>query len=119
VIGFVLAKRYAKAAIDLAQEAGTVTEVGQDLERVAELFAGSPQLVHVFSDPTVAPNIKEKVLEDVLRKGSIQELTQRFIHVLNKKKPHPWNRRDNTVIQGPVGPAGKPYEGQGRFRFQT
>jgi F-type H+-transporting ATPase subunit delta len=85
VIGFVLAKRYAKAAIDLAQEAGTVTEVGQDLERVAELFAGSPQLVHVFSDPTVAPNIKEKVLEDVLKKGSIQELTQRFIHVLNKK----------------------------------
>lgn len=85
MIGFVLAKRYAKAVIDLAQGAGKVTEVGHDLERVAELFAESPELVHVFSDPTVASDIKEKVLADVLKKGSIQELTQRFIHVLNEK----------------------------------
>ena len=85
MIGFVLAKRYAKAIIDLAQEADSVNEVGQDLERIAELFAGSPDLVHVFSDPTVASDIKEKVLGDVLKKGSVQELTMQFIHVINKK----------------------------------
>lgn len=85
MIGLVLAKRYAKAAIDLAQEAGTVAEVGNDLERVAELFAESADLVHVFSDPTIAPDLKEKVLGDILAKGSIQELTTRFIHVLNEK----------------------------------
>jgi F-type H+-transporting ATPase subunit delta len=85
VIGFVLAKRYAKAVIGLAQEAGTVIEVGEDLGQVAELFAGSPDLVHVFSDPTIASDIREKVLGDILEKGNIQELTMRFIHVLNEK----------------------------------
>ncbi|MDF1536729.1 MAG: ATP synthase F1 subunit delta [bacterium] len=85
MIGFVLAKRYAKAVIGLAQEAGSVTEVGQELEQISGLFAENPDLVNVFSDPTIAHKIKEKVLEEILRKGSIQELTMRFIHVLNEK----------------------------------
>lgn len=82
MIGIVLAKRYAKAVIDLAQEADILKEVGQDLERIAGLFADSHELVNVFADPTIAPGAKEKVLAEVLEKGGVQELTMKFIHIV-------------------------------------
>lgn len=82
MIGIILARRYAKAVIDLAQEAGVLNEVGQDLDRIAGLFADSHALVNVFADPTIAPVAKEKVLEDVLEKGGVQDLTMEFIHVV-------------------------------------
>jgi F-type H+-transporting ATPase subunit delta len=85
VIGIVLAKRYAKAVIDLAQEAGVLKEVGQDLERIAGLFADSPELANVFADPTIAPEAKEKVLAEVLEKGGVQDLTMKFISVVLAK----------------------------------
>ncbi len=85
MIGIVLAKRYAKAVIDLAQEAGVLKETGQDLDRIAGLFADSHELVNVFADPTIAPEAKEKVLAEILEKGSVQELTMKFIHVVLAK----------------------------------
>ena len=85
MIGFMLARRYAKAVIELAREAGLVSEIGDDLRRIAVLFEGSQELVHFFTDPTVRPEMKEKVLEDLLGKGRIRDLTRRFIHVLLEK----------------------------------
>ena len=85
MIGVVLARRYAKSIIDLAQEAGILKEVGEDLDRIAELFAQSNELVNVFSDPTIASEAKEKVLAEVLKKGGVQELTMKFIHVVLQK----------------------------------
>ena len=82
MIGIVLAKRYAKSVIDLAQESGTLKEVGHDLDRIADLFAQSHELVNVFSDPTIASVAKEKVLAQVLKKGGVQELTMKFIHIV-------------------------------------
>jgi F-type H+-transporting ATPase subunit delta len=85
VIGIVLARRYAKSVIDLAQEAGILKEVGEDLDRIAGLFAQSHELVNVFSDPTITPAAKENVLAEVLEKGGVQELTMKFIHVVLQK----------------------------------
>ena len=85
MIGIVLARRYAKALIDLAQEAGVLKEAGQDLERIAGLFADSHELSNVFADPTIAPAAKEKVLAQVLKKGGVEELTMKFIHVVLAK----------------------------------
>jgi F-type H+-transporting ATPase subunit delta len=85
VIGFVLARRYAKALIDLAQEAGLLKEVGQDIERIAGLFEESHELANVFADPTIAPEAKTKVLEEILERGGVQELTMKFIHVVLMK----------------------------------
>ena len=85
MIGYVLARRYAKAIIDLAQEARLVSEIGDELKRIGELFAESHELVHLFADPTVISEMKEKVLEDLLGKGGIHDLTRRFVHVLLSK----------------------------------
>ncbi|UCG38078.1 MAG: ATP synthase F1 subunit delta [bacterium] len=85
MIGFVLARRYAKAIIDLAVEADLLAEIGEDLNTIAGLFARSPELVNVFSDPTYGADAKEKVLAGVLEKGGVQDLTMRFIGVLLRK----------------------------------
>lgn len=85
MIGIVLARRYAKAVIDLAQEAGILREVGEDLDRIADLFHESEDLVNVFSDPTVASEAKERVLAEILEKGGVQDLTMKFIHVVLQK----------------------------------
>ena len=85
MIGLVLARRYAKAIIELAREADQVSEIGEDLVRIAALFDESHELVHLYNDPTVRPEMKEKVLEDLLGKGGIRDLTRRFIHVLLAK----------------------------------
>jgi F-type H+-transporting ATPase subunit delta len=85
VIGYVLARRYAKAIIDLAGEAKLLKEVGEDLRAIAETFDQSPELVHVFSDPTVSPEEKEKVLAEVLKSAKLQDLSLKFVHVLLEK----------------------------------
>ena len=85
MIGFVLARRYAKAVIDLAQQAGRVSEVGEELARMAQVFEQSPELVHFFTDPTVRPGNKEKVLEDLMGKGGIKDLTRQFVGLLLTK----------------------------------
>lgn len=85
MIGLVLARRYANAVIDLAQEADILKEVGQDLDRIARLFDDSHELVNVFADPTIASSAKERVLADVLKKGGVQQLTMKFIHVVLQK----------------------------------
>ena len=39
MIGFILAPRYAKAVIDLAQDADQVSQIGEELNKIAGLFA--------------------------------------------------------------------------------
>ena len=85
MIGIILARRYAKAIIDLAGDENIVAEVGSDLDRLGELFTENPSLVHVFSDPTVSLGDKETVLRQILEKGAIKELTLKFVHVLLEK----------------------------------
>jgi F-type H+-transporting ATPase subunit delta len=85
VIGIILARRYARAFIDLAQKAGQVSEIGEELNKIAELFTESHELVHLFTNPTVDSEAKQKVLEELLGKRGIQDLTKRFVHVLLSK----------------------------------
>ena len=85
MIGLVLARRYAKALIDLAQGEGVVAEVGEDLANIAVLFSENHDLINVFSDPTVSTKVKGEVLESVLEKSHIQELTFKFLRVLLEK----------------------------------
>ncbi len=62
MIGFVLARRYAQAVIDLAREENIIEEVGGDLEGVAGLFEESPELAFVFADPTVSIQEKKDIV---------------------------------------------------------
>ncbi|NOY86708.1 MAG: ATP synthase F1 subunit delta [Deltaproteobacteria bacterium] len=85
MIGQVLARRYARAIMDLATEKGLVGEIGEDLKNIASLFTTSPDLENVFSDPTVPHAAKEKVLNSIFEKINVRELAGRFVSVLLEK----------------------------------
>lgn len=85
MIGFVLARRYAKALIDLSEDAGKISEVGEELVQIADVFDRSPELAHLFTDPTVRSRKKEEILRDVLEKGKTGDLTGRFLVLLLDK----------------------------------
>lgn len=85
MIGFVLARRYAQAVIDLAREESIIAEVGGDLEGVAGLFEESPELAFVFADPTISIQEKKDILSVVLDKTGVQDLTKKFVYILLEK----------------------------------
>ena len=74
-----LAGRYAAALFDLASEAGTVTAVESDLEKVAAALAESAELRAMTTDPKVSRKEAEKALWGVSALLGLSELTQNFL----------------------------------------
>ena len=85
MIGLVLARRYAKALIDLAEEAGQIPGVREELAWMDAVFGSSQELVNLFMDPTVPFAQKKKVLTELFEKGEIGDLTRRFVTLLLDK----------------------------------
>ncbi len=85
MIGFVLAKRYAQAIIDLALEKDMVGRVGEDLENIAAVYEASSELGFIMSDPTTAIPDKKKIIDSLMDKMGSEELTRKFVHVVLEK----------------------------------
>lgn len=85
MIGLVLAKRYARAVIDLAQDRNLAGRVGEDLENITAAFNVSPELTFIMSDPTISIPEKKKILDAIMEKTGSEELTRRFINVVLEK----------------------------------
>lgn len=85
MIGFVLARRYAQALIDLASEENIIAEVGGDLDEIAGLFEESSELAFVFANPTISIQEKKDALSAILDKTGVQNLTKKFVSLLLEK----------------------------------
>ena len=79
-----VAARYAKALLSLAQERNELDAVGQDLDTLDALFAGSRDLVALLQSPIVKGDKKQAVLDAVL-KGHVGELTASYLQILIQK----------------------------------
>ncbi len=86
MIGYMLAKRYARALLDLAREAKRMEEVDRELASLAEAYAVAPGLASFFADPTAPADAKRKVLEGLLEKIQVGGLTADFTAFLLRKK---------------------------------
>ena len=63
MISAVLARRYARALLDLAQRRGDLKETHQDLESVARVFERDPRVRRFFEAPSISRVEKEVFLE--------------------------------------------------------
>jgi len=63
VISAVLARRYARALLDLAQRRADLKETHQDLESVARVFERDPRVRRFFEAPSISRVEKEVFLE--------------------------------------------------------
>ena len=80
-----VAKRYAKALFGLAEERKILDELEKDLEQMAEVLSGSPDLAAMLQNPLISEQDKFGVLNEVFSRG-MQQTTIHFLHLLADKK---------------------------------
>jgi len=82
----IIAKRYAKALLSLAEKSGETAAVKADLSAVSEAFAGSKSLQSVFMNPVFSTSDRLKVLDGLLQQVKVSDLSGRFLVMLAKKR---------------------------------
>ena len=74
-----VAKSYAKALFDLAKERRQTDQIGEELQRVADVIAGDGELAKFFSRPWIPASIKRAAAADVVSRLEVSKLTRDFI----------------------------------------
>lgn len=77
-----LAGRYASALFDLASEAGTVTAVETDLEKIEAALDQSSEFASLTTNPKVSRREAEVALRNIAPLLGISQLTQNFLGTL-------------------------------------
>lgn len=81
-----LAFRYARAWIELAEQAKCVTQVSEDLARIEAILLKEPKLVTLFSDTTVSKGERLQLLSQILGHVSASDLVARFMRFLIERE---------------------------------
>jgi F-type H+-transporting ATPase subunit delta len=81
-----LAGRYASALFDLASEAGTVTAVESDLDKLAAALAESAELRALIRNPEVSRDQLARVVAGIGAHLGLADLTKNFLGVLAENR---------------------------------
>ena len=77
-----IARRYAKALVQLGAEEGAVDKFYGELTAVEALFAAHPELGAVLSNPAYGVDAKQAILADLAAKGNISTTPRNFLLLL-------------------------------------
>lgn len=77
-----VARRYAKAFVDIATAQGQLQQLQGELSRVADLVRTSPDLLRVVENPLFAPKVKAQAFEAVLAQLGCSETLRQFFRVV-------------------------------------
>lgn len=78
----IIAKRYAKALVELAEEKKTVDKTRDDLSAFVDAVDSLPALQKLFASPVFTPENKKAVIRELAGKLDLQETTRRFVEHL-------------------------------------
>jgi F-type H+-transporting ATPase subunit delta len=81
-----LAKRYAQALFELAQDARAVDVVSTDLASLRRAMETSPDLRRLVSSPAFSAENQAKALKAILEKMGANDLTTKFVLLLSHKR---------------------------------
>jgi F-type H+-transporting ATPase subunit delta len=77
-----LARRYAAALADVVTERGEAQEVRDELSSWESMTEANPQLLEVFSHPTIPHEQKRALLNELLSRARVRPTTANFLQVL-------------------------------------
>ncbi len=77
-----LAKRYARALAEVAEEADALESVGTELERAATVWDAEPAMAGLFSNPGVLLKDKTQTLTRLAQQMQLSPLLTRFLDLL-------------------------------------
>jgi F-type H+-transporting ATPase subunit delta len=72
----ILGRRYAAALFALAEQAGSIDKVGQDLRDFAASFQSSRELRSVFENPSVGAQSRRQILRDIAAQSGMDPLVR-------------------------------------------
>ncbi len=77
-----VARRYAAALADVVIKTGETNSVKTELKTWEQMISSNSQLLEAFSNPSIAQENKEKVLESLLAKTVPTKTTANFLRIL-------------------------------------
>lgn len=81
-----IARRYARAFFDLAQEQKKLDEIAGDLEVLAQALEQSAPLRRALSNPLLPRAVHRAVMKALCEKAGLSQLTQNFVGVLAENR---------------------------------
>ena len=81
-----IARRYAKALVNLAENEKDLDNTGKHLNSITEVYKENLELRQVLSDTKVSSGIKLEILKDVLSKIKVSKLVDTFTRFLLAKR---------------------------------
>ncbi len=85
MINNAIARRYAKALVQLGSENGLIDRFSQELAVVDQLFAGNAELRAAFGNPAFTTEQKKQIMKDLIAKLGSSELVANFLLLLVDK----------------------------------
>lgn len=79
-----VARRYATALADVLVGQGEQRTVQEELIGWESMIRSNPQLQEVFGNPTIPYNQKRKVLQELIGRTKVNQLTANFLQILLK-----------------------------------
>ena len=82
----ILARRYAKALCGCIDDKSRLDKIKEELDVIVAHFKESKELLGLFLNPGVHPEVKRKVLDEILTRENPSGIVKDFIGLLLKKK---------------------------------
>ncbi len=79
---YIVAKRYAKALLEIGKEDGNTEQYGKELGDFAEMLAGAPELESALSNPGFDFDSRKKLLNAILGKLGLSPMVANFFRLL-------------------------------------
>ena len=84
-----IARRYATAFFELAQEQSAIDQVAKDLESVSAMFASGGDFISFINNPTLRRADQAEALVAIAKQLKLSELTQKLLGTLAEKRRLP------------------------------
>jgi F-type H+-transporting ATPase subunit delta len=85
VINNAIARRYAKALVQLGSEKDLIDRFSQELKVVDGVFSGSAELRAAFGNPAFTADQKKQIMRDLIARMQCSELVANFLLLLVDK----------------------------------
>lgn len=96
----IVAKRYARALLDLGKEDGNFEKYGSELAEFIELLDASSELESVFNNPGLGFDDRRKLLDTFLEKMGLSPFVNNFFRLLMDRGRIDAVRDINAVYEG-------------------
>ncbi len=81
-----IARRYAKALIESAQEEGRIEEAGEELKRVVEFLKGDESLRKYLTSALCPPETKRRLMGEIADALKTSNTIKRFLELIGERK---------------------------------